>query len=120
MQAFAHHGMNSPVELLFLISVVAEPVSEMLRPADAPAVRGAAGDHYNALNRTGKARLVQPRVNFLLRGLSFVPRSRTPQVKINDDIPVRRHFLNHREQGLGCLGQAAILDARGEEMNTLP
>ena len=69
-EPFAHHRMESAVELLLFIGVFARrAIGEMLRAAQAPAVAGTGDDRDQAPNGARKAGLVEQGVDFLLRRL---------------------------------------------------
>ena len=66
-----------------------------------------------------EASLVEDRANFLLRGLRIAQAPECENVKIDDDVVVRRHFRDQWKQRPRRLGEPRILGMRGEDVNAL-
>src|ERR1019366_7014058 len=69
MQAFSHHGVNSAIEHLLFIRILAGGAKGEMQAASTLALTGAGGGHYDAPDGAREASLVEHRAHFLLRSI---------------------------------------------------
>src|ERR1035437_1927037 len=69
MQPFSHHGVDSAVELLLFIRILAAGAIGEMPAGYTPVVTGAGGCGYDAPDGAREASLVEHRAHFLLRSL---------------------------------------------------
>ena len=83
------------------------------------AVIGARDCRHDAPNQAREASLVEDRAHFLLRSLRVVQPAGMENVKINENVVVRRDFRDHWKQRPRRLGEPGILGMRGEDVEAL-
>src|SRR5580704_33150 len=98
MQPFSHHRMNPAVEDFLFIRVPAGAIGEMLPAGQTLGVARAGDSDEDAPDRTREASTLQHRPYFLLRSLRVAQLPGTENVKVDDDVMVRRNSGDHGKQ----------------------
>src|ERR1039458_4084471 len=106
--------MDSAEELYLLISIRGGLIGEVLHATYALTATWPRDCHYDALNGPRKASLIEPGVNFLLRKLWVGQPAGIPKVQIDDNVILRRHFLQARAHRPCRFREALIRGMRGE------
>src|SRR5450759_1690884 len=109
--------MHSAVEFYFFISIPRGLISEVLHAAHALTATWSGDRHYDALNGPGKASLVEPGTNFLLRDLRIGQGTGIPKVKIDDNVILRRHFCEARAHRAYRFVKLTIFSMSGEDVD---
>src|ERR1035437_10386069 len=98
MQAFSHHGVNSAIEHLLFIRILAGGAKGEMQAASTLALTGAGGGHYDAPDGAREASLVEHRAHFLLRSIRIAQLAGMENVEIDGDVVVCRDFRDHWKQ----------------------
>src|ERR1039458_2677814 len=88
--------MDSAKKLYLFINIRGGLIGEVLHAGHALTATWSRDCHYDALNGPGKASLVKRGVNFLLGVLRVGQPAGIPKVQIDDNVILRRHFLQAR------------------------
>src|SRR5208282_1330978 len=119
MQALAHHGVDSAVELVLFIAIFAGAIAEMLPGGHTVPVAGNSDRDQDAADRAREAGLVKHGAYFLLHELRVAQPTGMENVKVDDDVMVGGHFCDHGKECARRVRELGILSVRGEDMNAL-
>src|SRR5271165_5651815 len=91
----------------------------MLHPSHAGPPTGTANGHYDALDRPREADLVEGRANFLLDQVRIGQELRIPRIEIENDVMVKRHFVDASEKRARRSRQPEKFGVGAEDVNAL-
>ena len=119
MEPLGHHGMEPTVHIVFLVSLVPLPKSEMTHGTHAIAAAWTRNYQGDIPDCPREIRLVEHGGDFHLGYVRIARGNRVPNIEVNDDVVIHRYLLDQRNQAFRRFRQPRQLSLGGEKVDTL-